>query len=60
VAITADDLERVARKYYSPAAMQIVAVGDASKIKAVMEKYGPVTVYGTDGKLEAAKAPPSN
>jgi predicted Zn-dependent peptidase len=49
-AITADDLQRVARKYYSPEAMQIVAVVDGSKIKAVMEKYGPVEVYGTDGK----------
>jgi predicted Zn-dependent peptidase len=49
-AITSDDLQRVARKYYSPEAMQIVAVGDGSKIKAVMEKYGPVEVYGTDGK----------
>ncbi|HUK30352.1 MAG TPA: pitrilysin family protein [Candidatus Acidoferrum sp.] len=49
-AITADELQRVARKYYSPEAMQIVAVGDGSKIKAVMEKYGPVEVYGTDGK----------
>jgi zinc protease len=54
MAVTADDLQRVARKYYNPAAMQIVAVGDGSKIKTVMEKYGPVTVYGTDGKLEAA------
>jgi predicted Zn-dependent peptidase len=57
VALTANDLQRVARKYYDPAAMQIVAVGDASKIKTVMEKYGPVVVYGTDGKVEAAKAP---
>jgi zinc protease len=28
MALTADDLQRVARKYYSPAAMQIVAVGE--------------------------------
>ncbi len=59
-AITADDLQRVARKYYSPEAMQIVAVGDASKIKAVMEKYGPVVVYGTDGKPVTAAPPASN
>jgi zinc protease len=60
-ALTADELQRVAKKYYSPEAMQIVAVGDASKIKSVMEKYGPVTVYGTDGKpVTAAAPPPSN
>jgi predicted Zn-dependent peptidase len=56
-AITADDLQRVARKYYSPEAMQIVAVGDASKIKAVMEKYGPVEVYGTDGRPVTGAGP---
>jgi len=30
--------------------MQIVAVGDVSKIKPVLEKYGPVEVFDTDGK----------
>lgn len=55
MAVTADDIQRVARKYYNPETMQIVAVGDAGKIKSVMEKYGPVELYGTDGK-PAAKA----
>jgi len=58
-AITADELQRVARKYYSPEAMQIVAVGDGSKIKSVMEKYGPVEVYGTDGKPMTGATPPA-
>ena len=49
MAVTAADVQRVAKKYYNPETMQIVAVGDASKIKAVMEKYGPVEVYKTDG-----------
>jgi predicted Zn-dependent peptidase len=48
-AVTADDVARVAQKYLNPAAMQIVAVGDGSKIKTVMEKYGSVEVYDTDG-----------
>jgi predicted Zn-dependent peptidase len=48
-AVTAADIQRVAKKYLSPDTMQIVAVGDASKIKAVMEKYGPVEVYAADG-----------
>ena len=49
-AITADDVVRVAKKYINPDNAQIVVVGDASKIKAIMEKYGPVTVYDTEGK----------
>src|ERR1700736_21377 len=42
VAIKADDVQRVAKKYIDPATMQVVAVGDAGKIKSVLEKYGPV------------------
>jgi zinc protease len=49
-AVTADDIQRVARKYLNPEAMQIVAVGDARKIKPVLEKFGSVEVYDTDGK----------
>jgi predicted Zn-dependent peptidase len=49
MAVTADDVQRVAKKYFSPDTMQIIAVGDASKIKSVMEKYGPVEVYKADG-----------
>jgi zinc protease len=62
MAVTSDDIQRVAKKYYSPDTMQIVAVGDASKIKSVMEKYGPVEMFGTDGKPAAkpAAAPGSN
>jgi zinc protease len=56
MAVTSDDVQRVAKKYYNPDTMQIVAVGDASKIKSVMEKYGPVEMYATDGKPATAKA----
>jgi zinc protease len=55
MAVTADDVQRVARKYLNPEAMQIVAVGDASKIKTVLEKFGTVTVYDAEGKPEGAK-----
>src|ERR1700683_1861323 len=58
-AVTADDVQRVAEKYINPDTMQIVAVGDASKIKSVMEKYGPVEVYGLDGKPQSASTAPS-
>lgn len=58
MAVTVDDVQRVAKKYYNPETMQIVAVGDASKIKTVMEKYGPVEMYATDGKPAAKAAAP--
>jgi zinc protease len=48
-AVSADDVQRIAKKYLSADSMQIVAVGDASKIKTVLEKYGPVEVYKVDG-----------
>jgi len=50
MAVTAADIQRVARKYINPDNIQVVAVGDVSKIKPVMEKYGPVEVYDAEGK----------
>lgn len=52
-AVSADDVQRVARKYLNPETLQIVAVGDAGKIKPVLEKYGAVTVYDSNGGLVA-------
>jgi zinc protease len=52
-AIKADDIQRVAKKYINPATMQVVAVGDASKIKPVLEKYGPVEIVDGSGKNPA-------
>ncbi|HEX9788062.1 MAG TPA: pitrilysin family protein, partial [Candidatus Binatia bacterium] len=49
MAVTAGDVQRVARKYLNPDALQIVAVGDASKIKAALEKYGRVEIFDTHG-----------
>ena len=48
-AVTATDVQRVARKYLDPDTLQITAVGDAGKIKAVLEKYGAVQVYDSSG-----------
>ncbi len=56
-AVTADDVQRVARKYIDPSNLQIVAVGDAAKIRTIMEKFGPVEVYGADGKPESPATP---
>ena len=54
MAVTAEDVQRVARKYLNPDALQVVAVGDATKIKSILEKYGAVEVYDTNGALITA------
>jgi zinc protease len=56
MAVTPDDVQRVARRYLNPDALQVVAIGDASKIKAPLEKYGAVEVFDASGApLVAAK-----
>ena len=49
-AVSADDVQRVAQKYIDLDHLQIVAVGDASKARDVLVKYGKVEVYDADGK----------
>ncbi len=50
MAVTADDVQRVARQYVNPQTQQIVVVGDAKKIKSILEKFGTVVVFDADGK----------
>ena len=49
-AITADDVQRVAQKYIDLNHLQIVAVGDASKTREVLAKFGTVEEFDGDGK----------
>lgn len=49
-AITAEDIQNVAQKYVDLDHLQIVAVGDASKARDVLAKYGKVEVYDAEGK----------
>jgi zinc protease len=49
-AITAADVQRVAQKYVDVNHMQIIAVGDASKTRDVLAKFGSVQEYDGDGK----------
>jgi hypothetical protein len=41
----------------NPETLQLVAVGDATKIKSVLEKYGAVEVYDGNGALVTADKP---
>ena len=50
MAITADDVQRVAQKYYDLGHLQVVAVGDASKTRDILAKYGKVQEFDADGK----------
>lgn len=56
-AVSAADVQRAARKYLDPETLQVVAVGDATKIKSLLEKYGAVAVYDANGALMAAEKP---
>jgi predicted Zn-dependent peptidase len=48
MAVTPADITRVARKYLVPDAIQVVAVGDASKIQIMLEKFGKVQVFAAE------------
>jgi zinc protease len=49
-AVTAADVQAVARKYWDPSRLQIVAVGDATKIGEALKKKGQVEMYDAEGK----------
>ena len=57
MAVTADDVQRVARKYLNPLAMQLVAVGDAGRIRPMLEPYGSVEIYDDNGNLLETSKP---
>jgi zinc protease len=49
-AITPADIKNISQKYIDLDHLQVVAVGDAAKARAVLAKYGKVEVYDADGK----------
>ena len=57
MAVNADDVQRVARKYLNPDGLQLVAVGDAGKVKAALEKYGAVEIFDSSGARTGAAQP---
>jgi zinc protease len=50
MAITAEDVQRVAQKYVDLGHLQVIAVGDASKTRDILAKYGTVQEFDADGK----------
>jgi len=48
-AVTAADVQAVARKYWDSARIQIVAVGDATKITELLKKKGQLEMFDADG-----------
>jgi zinc protease len=61
-AVTAAQVQAAASKYWDPAKLQIVAVGDAGTITDILKKKGTLEVYDTEGKPvkgSSAPSPPS-
>jgi zinc protease len=50
MAITAADVQRVAKKYVPYDNVQIIAVGDGAKIRELLKKFGPVEEIPQDGQ----------
>jgi len=48
MAITAEDVARVAKKYVPYDNVQIIAVGDGAKIRELLKKFGPVEEKSVD------------
>lgn len=50
MAVTPAQVQAASNKYLDAARVQVVAVGDASKIRDLLAKYGTLEVYDAEGK----------
>jgi zinc protease len=48
-AVTPEQAQAAAQKYWTPGRLHIVAVGDASKITDILRKKGDLEIYDADG-----------
>lgn len=55
-AVTAADIERVAKQYIGTGRIQLIAVGERKEIEEGLAKYGPVTVLTPEEVLNPAPA----
>lgn len=56
-AVTAADVQRVAKAHYHPENAVIVISGDANVLKPKLEKFGKITVVDEEGRPASAAAP---
>lgn len=59
MAVGADDVRRVSRKYMDLDNLVVTVVGDADKIKADLEYFAPVSIYDTSGQPLVNEKPKS-
>jgi zinc protease len=57
MAVSADEVQRVAQKYVDPAALVIVVVGDRQRIEPAIRKFGTVEGFDAEGRPVEAKVP---
>jgi len=54
-AVTAKDVQRVARQYLAPDKMLVAVVGSAKDVKSKLASFGPVMLYDEEGKIVVEK-----
>ncbi|MDZ4836693.1 MAG: pitrilysin family protein [Candidatus Melainabacteria bacterium] len=57
MAVTADDVQRVAKKVIQSKDLVIAVVGDAKKIKPGLEQFGKIELYDLNGELTTLSNP---
>jgi predicted Zn-dependent peptidase len=55
MAVTKDDVRRVARKYLEPSRLAVVVVGDEKSLREPLAKFGTVETRDLDGNLVTGK-----
>ncbi len=48
--MTAEQAQSAAKKYWDASRLQIVAVGDATKVRDILAKFGGGEVFDAEGK----------